>query len=82
MTDTKSVEPISAEPTKAFFVEMFTRDIPLEQAILDLVDNCIDGAKRTPVAGPLPFDGRSVTITFDAASFRIIDNWIVSLDVV
>ena len=24
---------------------MFTRDIPLDQAILDLVDNSVDGAK-------------------------------------
>jgi hypothetical protein len=36
----------SVEPTREFFVDMITKDIPLEQAILDLVDNSVDGAKR------------------------------------
>lgn len=42
---TESADRINAEPTKAFFVDMLTRDIPLEQAVLDLVDNSVDGAK-------------------------------------
>lgn len=33
-------------PTKAFFVEMLTRDIELNDAILDLLDNCLDGVVR------------------------------------
>ena len=33
-----------ASPTKQFFVSMLTRDINLADAILDLVDNCLDGA--------------------------------------
>ncbi|WP_347303674.1 ATP-binding protein [Croceibacterium sp. TMG7-5b_MA50] len=33
-----------ANPTKSFFVRMITRDIALEDCILDLVDNSIDGA--------------------------------------
>jgi hypothetical protein len=46
MANTIDVETeIDAEPTKAFFIDMLTRDIPLDQAILDLVDNCVDGAK-------------------------------------
>lgn len=66
---------ISAEPTKAFFVDMLVRDIPLEQAVLDLVDNCIDGAKRLAAQDtPVPFDTRMVTIDFDANHFRIWDN--------
>ena len=44
------LDQINAMPTKRFFVDMFVRDIPLEQAVLDLVDNCIDGAKRTTTA--------------------------------
>ena len=36
-----------ASPTKAFFIESLTRDLTLEDAILDLVDNSIDGAIRT-----------------------------------
>ncbi len=37
---------IKASPTKAFFIHMLTRDIPLIRAILDLVDNSVDGATR------------------------------------
>lgn len=62
---------INAAPTKAFFVEMLTKDIPLEQAVLDLVDNSVDGAKQID---PDTFDGRSVDITFDKNHFRIFDN--------
>lgn len=38
---------IKAGPTKAFFVQMLTRDIDLSDAILDLLDNCVDGIVRT-----------------------------------
>jgi len=33
-------------PTKEFFVNMITKDIALEDCILDLLDNCIDGVRR------------------------------------
>lgn len=36
-----------AYPRKRFFLEMFTRDISLEDCILDLIDNSIDGLIRT-----------------------------------
>ncbi|MEQ8353224.1 MAG: ATP-binding protein [Leptospiraceae bacterium] len=36
----------SGFPKKRFFIEMFTRDIYLEDCILDLVDNAIDGYLR------------------------------------
>ncbi|WP_082780992.1 ATP-binding protein [Cephaloticoccus primus] len=42
---------INASPTKEFFVSMLTRDISLEDAILDLLDNCIDGILRNKLAG-------------------------------
>jgi hypothetical protein len=38
---------VNASPTKMFFLEMFTRDITLEDAILDLIDNAIDALCRT-----------------------------------
>ena len=63
---------IDAEPTKAFFVDMLTRDIPLEQAILDLVDNSVDAAKAASQDGSL--DGKEVKIEFDDTRFRILDN--------
>lgn len=37
---------LSGAPTKRFFVDMLPRDIELDDAILDLVDNCVDGAMR------------------------------------
>lgn len=63
---------IDAEPTKAFFVDMLTRDIPLEQAILDLVDNSVDAAKSASQGGSL--EGKEVKIEFDDTRFRIFDN--------
>lgn len=33
---------IDANPTKEFFIEMLTRDIALDRAILDLIDNSVD----------------------------------------
>jgi hypothetical protein len=37
----------NAYPRKHFFLEMFTRDISLEDCVLDLIDNSIDGLVRT-----------------------------------
>lgn len=49
MTEEKKVQigEAKASPTKAFFVRMLTRDIELQDAILDLLDNCLDGILRT-----------------------------------
>lgn len=74
MPETEIKPQIDAEPTKAFFVEMLTRDIGLEQAVLDLVDNSVDGAKSMPSGTALPFEGRKVEIEFNKDSFRIFDN--------
>jgi len=62
---------IDAAPTKSFFVDMLTKDIPLEQAVLDLVDNSVDGAKRM---NQKSLDGRTVNITISNSQFRILDN--------
>ncbi len=37
---------IEGNPTKKFFIEMITRDISIEDAIIDLLDNSIDGATQ------------------------------------
>ncbi len=63
----------SAEPTREFFVEMLTRDIPLEQAILDLVDNSVDGAKKLAAAGG-DFGNHSVTLLLNGTQFSISDD--------
>jgi len=62
----------SVEPTREFFVEMLTRDIPLEQAILDLVDNSVDGAKKLAAAGG-NFANHSVSLEISGDRFRIFD---------
>jgi hypothetical protein len=40
------IDHVSGSPAKNFFVNMLTRDIELHDAILDLLDNCVDGAWR------------------------------------
>lgn len=65
---------INAMPTKAFFVDMLVRDISLERAVLDLVDNCIDGAKRLHPEDKPDFSDLQVTIRMDADRFEITDN--------
>lgn len=42
-----TTELAEASPSKKFFLEMFTRDISLEDCILDLIDNSIDSLIRT-----------------------------------
>ena len=69
-------EMITASPTKRFFVSMLTRDIELEDAILDLLDNCIDGILRKHVVAdtPTPYDSYFANIEFNKDSFKIEDN--------
>lgn len=64
-------------PTKRFFVSMLPRDIDLDDSILDLVDNCVDGAMRSQPAGrnaELPFAGFCCEISISAEKFVIKDN--------
>lgn len=70
----KDTDRIDAMPTKAFFVDMLTKDIPLERAVLDLVDNCIDGAKRLRDPDEADFKGLWVKIEISADRFEISDN--------
>lgn len=73
----KAHDTVQAGPTKRFFVEMLTRDISLEDAILDLLDNCIDGVLRQ-IRGkrkrPRPYDGFWAEIHVSPDSFEITDN--------
>jgi hypothetical protein len=73
---------VSANPTKRFFVDMLTRDIQLKDAVLDLLDNCIDGIlrQRGPEQngpeqdGATPYDGYWAEIAATPDKFEIIDN--------
>ena len=66
---------VNASPVKGFFVSMLTRDIKLEDAILDLLDNCIDGVLRSSKeTKEPPYEGFNANIKFDHQSFSITDN--------
>ena len=70
---------VDATPTKQFFVRMFTRDIELLDAVLDLLDNCVDGIirsnkRRKPSNAQKPYEGFFAKITADQKVFQIEDN--------
>lgn len=69
-------ETVDATPVKSFFVNMLTRDIELVDAILDLLDNCVDGILRQKKnsSGATPYKGYEAEIKFDTSSFSISDN--------
>ncbi|MBM4044777.1 MAG: hypothetical protein FJ279_06675 [Planctomycetes bacterium] len=69
-------EPVDASPVKSFFVSMLTRDIKLEEAILDLLDNCVDGILRTGRLrdGDRPYGKFWAEMKFDKDMFSISDN--------
>lgn len=73
-----SLDFVSAAPMKSFFVHMLTRDILLDEAILDLLDNCVDGIQRTAskktLNSPTPYKGYYAKINISAQSFSIEDN--------
>jgi len=73
---TMELREVDATPVKAFFVQMLTRDISLHDAILDLLDNCVDGLlrKKGTLAQTKPYKGFSADICFDRDSFSIADN--------
>lgn len=59
---------IDASPTKEFFIEMLTRDIPLDRAILDLIDNSVDAALTNRIEQP------EVRLILEKDKFEIWDN--------
>ena len=73
---TNKYDKVDATPVKSFFVEMLTRDIDLVDAILDLLDNCVDGILRTEgnSSDETPYKGFKAEIKFDESSFSISDN--------
>jgi hypothetical protein len=65
---------IDASPTKEFFIYMLTKDVGLMPAIIDLVDNSLDGAKRLRPGEAASYKGLMVTISAKPAQFEIHDN--------
>ncbi|MBE6844497.1 MAG: hypothetical protein E7508_02105 [Ruminococcus sp.] len=63
---------VNANPTKELFISMLTRDIDIKAAILELIDNSIDGAKRLRPDGN--YTGLFININYDTDKFLISDN--------
>ena len=76
------MKTVPAKPTKGFFVEMLTRDIELKDALLDLLDNCLDGVLRqqqqgignVPISKNRPYEGYWAKIELSLSHFQITDN--------
>lgn len=62
---------IQGNPTKKFFIEMITRDISIEDAIIDLLDNSIDGANNI---NPMDYSGLEIDLKISDNEFSIKDN--------
>jgi len=67
--NTENAELISFSPTKEFFINTITKDVDLDAAILDLIDNSIDGYIISNLK-----DKRDIKIEFNEKSFCIEDN--------
>jgi hypothetical protein len=63
---------INATPTKDFFISMLIKDIGTTRAIIDLVDNCVDGARRLRPSGN--YTGLTIDIQIAKDYFQISDN--------
>ena len=70
----------NANPTKAFFVRMITRDITLEDCIFDLIDNSIDGAWEREGGQPVSLENDislanyRINVEIETGRFSIHDN--------
>ncbi len=67
-----SAPVINASPTKEFYISIITKDISLLDAIKDLVDNCVDGARS--LRGDGSYEGLFAHIEVKPDSFLIVDN--------
>lgn len=63
---------VNANPTKEFFVNMLVRDILLKQAIIELIDNSIDGARS--IRENNEYKGLEIVVKFNGKRFEIEDN--------
>lgn len=69
----KSKPDINAAPTKKLFIDMLIRDVALADAIIDLVDNSVDGARRV-MGRRRKYNGYWVHLKIAQDHFVIEDN--------
>lgn len=67
-------EQVQASPTKQFFVSMLTRDVSLADAILDLLNNCLNDALRLAHGDDVDYARHSMKIELVADHFSMEDN--------
>lgn len=60
---------INASPTKELFINTLVRDISIMDAVLDLIDNAVDGYSRRGYT-----DRKKIRITISGKIFKIWDN--------
>ena len=70
---------VRADPTKEFFVYMITKDITLEEALLDLIDNSADAARKAARAtgngqAEPNYSPYEIKLEFGDQEFSIVDN--------
>ena len=73
----EEIKSVPSTPAKSFFVSMLTRDIELQDAILDLLDNCVDGAIRSrgkEMEQRNSLEGYGALIKLSKDGFSIEDN--------
>ncbi|SOE03487.1 ATP-binding protein [Blastococcus haudaquaticus] len=72
---TRSLPKIDANPTKRFFISMLVRDIQLVDAIVDLIDNSVDGARELRHdQGPDAYGDLVVDLSMSRDFFEVHDN--------
>ena len=72
MSNNVSPQFIQTFPTTDFFITMLIRDVTLKDAIGDLVDNAVDGARGISANGD--YNGLEISIEANKDVFRIKDN--------
>jgi hypothetical protein len=72
LKEAQVADSINASPTKDFFISMLVRDIFLKEAVIELIDNSIDGAKA--ICDDNQYEGLNINIKFQQNIFEISDN--------
>ena len=62
-------ELVSFQPTKELFIDILTRDIPIRDCILELLDNAVDSYTRNGINKK-----REIRLNFDKNELSIFDN--------
>ena len=62
-------ELVSFQPTKKLFIDILTRDIPIRDCILELLDNAVDSYTRNEID-----EKRKIRLNFDKNELSIFDD--------